>query len=155
MSAVAPIIIEGGKIAKAVAKQQSEIQQYTFNYDFTRLVTGLAIIFIFAKAIEVYVQITSGATSAWLSILKVFGIATPTNAPQPLVQLVTTGFAGIKYWDLVKGIMTLIILLEWLKVKDNLTYVGHGAFALIIGFFALITIPGLFQKLKEAKVLAH
>lgn len=153
--AAVPIILGGAKIGKELAKTQSEIQKNAFHYDFTGLVTGLFLILAFAKGIEVYVQIVSGVQGFWFSILRTAGVAMPTNAPPAIVQLVNEGYAGIQYWDLIKGLCIAIVGAEWLRYKDVLSYAGHGVFAMILGFFALITVPSLMKRLKENQVLSN
>lgn len=140
---------------KKIYDVSKQLQEQSLGYNFTGLLTGLVFIFIFAKLIEAYVSITTGATSAWLGIIKTFGFNVPTNAPNAIVSLVQTGFGGIKYWDMIKGLMILIIGLEWMKADKSkqLSYAGHAAFGLIMGFFALITFPSLVQRLKEIQVL--
>jgi hypothetical protein len=54
---------------------------------------------------------------------------------------------------MIKFLCVAIIGLEWLRYKDQLSYAGHGVFALLGGFFVLITVPDLFRKLKENRLI--
>lgn len=135
-------------------KATSAFIQQSTGYDFLNLFQGLLVVFLIAKAIEVYVQLTTGASTAWVQIVKLFGFQVPTNTPNALVTLVTTGFSGIKYWDIIKGLMILIVIYEWSRAKDRLNSSGQLAFGMIAAFLTLITIPSLTQRLKELKILS-
>lgn len=141
-------------VAMKAKQKASQFVQESTGYDFLNLFQGLVIIFLIAKAIELYVQVAKGVSSGWISVIKLFGFQAPTNVPSALDTLVSTGFSGIKYWDIIKGLMILIVIYEWSKAKDRLNSSGQLAFGMISAFLILITIPSLSQRLKEMKILS-
>ncbi len=66
------------------------------------------------------------------------------------------GFKGIKYWDVIKIVAIILVVLEWhsLSQRRTLTPTTQGLFLVIASGLALFTIPELFQRLKEMQILS-
>lgn len=135
------------------AKKTDQLLQEKVGYDFLGLITKMILVFALAKALETYVHLVNGGQSIWLGILSFVGVKVPTTAPSFIVQLVTTGFNGIKYWHLVSAFMMILLFYEWYSVKDKITPMTTGVFALLGGLLAVVTLPDLFNQIKEAQIL--
>ena len=153
--------IIAGQVARsalAVAKEgRLALKQETDEYDFANLIIKLFLFFAVAFAInKIFEAIIFGQNLLW-QFLQLFGINTPATLPEPIVKFMQDGFHGIKYWDLVKIIAIILVVLEWhsLTQRRTITPLTQGLFFIIASGLALFTIPELFQRLKEMQILSN
>lgn len=89
-------------------------------------------------------------------MLGVLGSQVPTVVPQSIADFYTNGYHGVTYWDAVKGFSIFLVYLEYSRYTNaNRKFGGkpsamtQGIFAVIMVFLALITVPELYQRIKD------
>jgi hypothetical protein len=115
---------------------------------------------IIALLIAKYIEVINGASNIILSIAKFFGYNVPMFLPQSVVDFYVNGWNGIKYWDIVKLATIAIIAIElnnYVVSQKNLggkpSAATVGVFLLLIGFFFMITLPEMIQRIKDANAM--
>jgi len=150
------IVLQAATTAERKASQQSiEL----FGYDFVSLIMKLLIYFATAFAVAKVMEAIVFARGAFTVIAGLFGINIPKSdqLPQSLIDLFGEGFHGVKYWDAVKVVAILLVVVEYLRYVDVNEKNGGKASAMTTGVFlmiglglSLITIPELVKRLKSA-----
>ncbi len=153
--------ILAGQAAKstfAILKEgKKALKAETDEYDFANLIIKLFLFFAVAFAInKIFDAIIFGQNFLW-QLLQLFGVNTPNQLPESLVKFMQDGFHGVKYWDLVKIIAIILVVLEWhsLSQRRTITPTTQGLFFVIASGLAIFTIPELFQRLKEMRILSN
>lgn len=154
------VAAKGATATAAAGKQASNISKEMFGYDFVGLGVKILIFQVIALLIAKYIELVNGANNALKTLLNLFGIGTPNFLPQAVIEFYTTGWNGIKYWDVVKMATVLLIVLEYLNYRKTQQALGgepspmtEGLFLLLIGFFLIITLPEMIQRWKESTQL--
>ena len=140
------------------ATKQISIEFY--NYDFISLMLKLVIFFIFSYAIsKIFEAIIVGGT-VLNAFTGIFGIKLPSSLPQPITTFFTVGFHGFKFWDIIKVVATLMIIVEAFIYIENQKRLGGSpspstlaVFGVLIAGLSLITFPEIIQKVKEMRVV--
>lgn len=132
-------------------------------YDFVGLLVKIVFFQLAALLIAKYFEILKGGQTVFLSILKFFGFNVPVpigNSWQMVLDFYTVGWNGIKYWDVIKLLTILIIAIElnsYMKAQKRLggepSPATVATFILIIGFFLIITLPEMIQRIKDANAM--
>lgn len=155
----------GAQVATAVLKKGSketqELSLEYFKFDFAGLILKIAIFFTFAYIInKIFEAIILGGTvlNAFTGLL---GIKLPSSLPQPVIDFFTVGFRGFKFWDIVKILATLLVIVEAFQYIEAQKIAGAkpspftlGVFGILVTGLSLITFPELVQKIKEGQILA-
>mgnify|MGYP001562923723 CR=1 FL=1 len=156
----ATVAVQAADIALKVRQEGSRVSTELYGYDFIQLLMKILFFQIAAYAIAKYMDLVIGIASGWRTLLQILGFNTPNFFPQQFVDFYKNGYRGVRYWDIIKGLTVLLIILEYSnyrKTQINLGYtpsvMTEAVFWLIIGFFLAITVPELYQRVKEANQL--
>jgi hypothetical protein len=144
----------------AVGQAVQKVQKEVLGYDFVGLLVKLLFFQAVALLIAKYIELVNGVNNALKTLLGVLGINVPNFLPQVVIDFYTTGIKGVKYWDVIKIITVLLIVLElnnYIKAQKALggepSPMTEGVFFLLIGFFLIITVPEMVQRIKEANAV--
>jgi len=137
-----------------------QISTEALGYDFVGLLVKVVFFQLAALLIAKYIEVVIGGSNIIVSIAKFFGYNVPMFLPQSVVDFYTNGWNGIKYWDVVKLATIAIIAIElnqYIKTQKNLgaqpSVATVATFLLFIGFFLIITLPELVQRIKDASAM--
>ncbi len=141
-------------------KTGQKLSSDAFSYDFPGLVSKLVVFFIAAYVITKVFESIINIDSTLRFILKTAGINFPETFPIEIVDFFRDGFKGVKFWDIVKVLSILLVIMEWNNwnntqkaLKISPSPMTQGVFAVIITGLVLVTVPELFQRLKELRVM--
>ena len=155
-------------VTREIAKQSSLESQARFQYDFPGLLIKLAVFFLVALAISKIFEAIIFISSPIRIALRTIGINLPDSLPENVVNFfsdgVKIGDIQLKFWDIVKIIATLFVILEWfswyqksIQIAPNVKGLNqpftHGIFGIIVAGLLLTTIPELWSRLKEIKAM--
>ncbi len=155
-------IIVGAKVASKVAQEGAKLSADIFKYDFVNLITKLIIFFVGAYIVAKIFEGIIFSQGLVVSFSALFGLKLPQSLPEPIVQFFQEGIKGFRYWDFVKTLAILLVIMEfnnWLeeqKVRGiKPSPMTMGVFGVLIGGMALITIPELFTRFKEIRQMSN
>lgn len=169
--------LKGGSVANEIVKEK-------FGYDFLGLVIKIGVFFAVAFAIQIYIKgkievdkIVRNPAQATPIFFGIAGIvfnflfteyqkrADNGDIPEPsqlfgneiIVKLFSDeGYHGFKYWDMIKLIAGLLILMEWNQFRQMTKATGgqvapltHGVFLLLILGIGLTAVPDLIKSLRK------
>lgn len=153
----APAVI--GKIGEGKAAA-SGISTELIGYDFIGLLVKVTFFQVVALLIAKYIEFTAGVDNIILRIGAFFGWTPPRFPLQQVIDFYQNGWNGIMYWDLVKMASVAIVLIELNNYVESQKKLGGepsaatvGVFLLIVGFFLMITIPEMVQRIKDAQAM--
>jgi len=133
-------------------------------YDFvgmmSRIVVFYVVALVIAKIMETIVFFSGGLNTA----ASLFGIPMPKTVPNVIRKLFVEGYnvggMTIKWWDLIKVISVIMVLMEMMQYINQQKLIGAkpapstlGVFAIIIGALTLITVPELVQMVRERSIV--
>jgi len=154
----APLVNQAVSASRQVA---SNVSVELVGYDFIGLLVKVVFFQLVALLIAKYIEVVNGASNIVVSIAKFFGYNVPMFLPQSVVDFYVNGWNGIKYWDVVKFATIAIIAIElnnYVQAQKKLggqpSAATVGVFLLLIGFFFIITVPELVQRLKDANAMS-
>ena len=150
-----------GNIAGMVTKQAVSTAQKSsvelFGYDFTGLVVKLVVYFglalIFSKIMEGIILARGG----FVQFANLLGINIPQSEQMPdsLKKLFDGGINGFKFWDIIKVIAILLVIMEYLRYSQSIKNLNakvspmtSGVFILLIVIMGITTIPELHKRIK-------
>ncbi len=155
--------IIAGQVAGVARKGfnlSQKISSDAFTFDFPSLIVKLTVFYVVAYAVSKIFEAIIFGQNTLFNIAKLFGVNLPSTLPEPLVNFFQEGFKGIKYWDIVKVISILLVVMEWNNwnntqklAKINPSPMTQGVFFVIISGLILITVPELFQRFKELRAM--
>ncbi len=141
-------------------KTGQKLSTDTFSFDFPGLITKLIVFYLVAYAIAKVFEAIIFGNNVLKSILSLVGLNLPNTMPESVVNFFTDGFKGVKYWDIVKVLSILLVIMEWNNwnntqkaLKISPSPMTQGVFAVLITGLALITVPELVQRLRELKAM--
>ena len=148
--------------AAAKAKQKAgEISADIFKYDFVNLITKLVIFFVFSYVIAKVFEAIIFGQGLVVSFVALFGLKLPQSLPEPLVNFFQEGIKGFRYWDFIKVLAILLVIMEltnWFEQQKKLgikpSPMTLGVFTVLIGGMTLITFPELIQRVKEIRAMS-
>ena len=152
----------GIAVSSKIKKGGSELSLDIFNYDFVNLIVKLFVFFSFAWIAKAVVDVFLGASGIANTVIAFFvpEERIPRVFPKRFVDFMKFGINGITYWDIVKFVAILIVILEyrnWANTQKKLGLTKSPAtiatFGVIIIFLGFITIPELIQRIKEGRIL--
>jgi hypothetical protein len=93
-----------------------------------------------------------------------FGIPLPSNIPEPIRKLFVEGYSiggiNLKWWDLIKLLSVLMVIMEMLQFNQSQKQLGlkpapttQGIFILIISALLLVSVPHFVQMIREKKII--
>ena len=150
--------------AKTLADQGNKILAKSIGYDFiglsSRIIVFYVVALVIAKIMELIIFSTQGISTA----ARLFGIPLPSTIPNSVRKLFVEGYdiggMKIKYWDVVKIVATLMVIMEMLQYTQDMKSRGVkplpsvlAVFVLLITANALISIPELYQMIREKNVV--
>ena len=150
-------------LTKRAAEQASSKLEAKFQFDFPGLIIKLVVFFLVSFAIAKIFEGIIFGNKVVNSLAALIGINLPSTLPEPIVNFFKDGINGFRYWDIIKGIATLLVLAEWwswyntekakgIKAPSALT---NGVFFVIVLGLSLITFPELFQRIKEIRTMSQ
>ena len=150
-------------LTKRAAEQASSKLEQKFQFDFPGLIIKLVVFFLVSYAISKIFEGIIFGNKVINSLAKLIGINFPETLPEPLVNFFKDGINGFQYWDFIKAIATILVLVEWwswyntekakgIQAPSALT---QGVFFVIVLGLSLITFPELFQRLKEIRTMSQ
>jgi len=147
-------------LSREIGKQISLESNLRFQYDFPGLIVKLTVFFLVAYAINKVFEAIIFGENTLKALLSLLGLNLPSTLPEPIVNFFQEGIKGFKYWDLVKIIATLLVIAEWYSWNERTKGIGtlqepftHGVFAILVSGLILITIPEVWQRLKEIRAM--
>ena len=147
-------------IARQGFKASQKLSSDAFTFDFPSLIVKLTVFYLVAYAVNKIFEAIIFGQNTLFGIAKLFGVNLPSTLPEPLVNFFQEGFKGVKYWDIVKVISILLVVMEWNNwnqtqkaLRINPSPMTQGVFFVIISALILITVPELFQRFKELRAM--
>jgi hypothetical protein len=147
-------------VGTAVVKGGQAVSKEIYGYDFVSLLIKITLFQLLALLIAKYIEFVLGTTNIITNIAKFLGFNVPQFLPQWFVDFYQNGFNGIKYWDVVKGLTIVLLIMEYNNYQKTQKALGgdpqpftQGVFFLLIGFFVMITIPELVQRFKDTTAM--
>ena len=141
-------------------KTGQKLSTDAFSFDFPGLVTKLTVFFVVAYVITKVFESIINIDSTLRFILKTAGINFPDVFPENIVNFFRDGIRGVKFWDIVKLLAILLVIMEWNNwmqtqkaLKITPSPMTQGVFLVLNTGLILITVPELFQRLKELKTM--
>ncbi len=141
-------------------KTGQKLSSDVFSFDFIALITKLVVFFGVAYVVTKTFEAIIFGEGVVKGLLGFFGVNLPSTMPENVISFFTDGFKGIKFWDIVKTIAIILVLLEWFNwmntqkaLKIEPSPVTQGVFLMIITGLTLITVPELFTRLKELRAM--
>ena len=137
-----------------------EISIQSTGYDFVGLTTRILVFYVVALVIAKVMELIIFSTSGISTAARLFGIPLPNTVPEVIRKLFVEGYnvgnVTIKWWDLIKIISVLMVVMEMLQYMEHNKIAGTkpapttlGVFTLIIAALALISVPSLVQMIRE------
>ncbi len=149
-------------VARQGFKASQKLSSDAFTFDFPALIVKLTVFYLIAYAVSKIFEAIIFGQNTLFGIAKLFGVNLPTTLPEPLVNFFQEGIKGIKYWDIVKVISILLVVMEWNNwnqtqkaLRINPSPMTTGVFFVIISGLVLITVPELFQRFKEMRAMSQ
>jgi len=154
---VAGAVLSGGvKAGKAGQKFLHD----ELGYDFIGLGTKIVFFFVVAYFINKVFEAIIFGGNVLASFMALFGVKAPSSLPEQLIKFFTDGIGGFRFWDIVKVLATLLVIMEAFNYIENQKLKGLkpspltlGVFSVIIIGLGLITVPEIIQRLKEKQIL--
>jgi len=143
--------------AQQLSKKSSKLSIEMYGYDFVGLIIKLVIYFIAAFFIAKVMESIIFARGSVVTIANFLGFKIPKNEqiPQQVKDLFVDGFNGFTYWDIVKVVAILLVVVEFVRYADINSKSGGKPSPMTIGIFLLIglglsviTIPEIVAKFK-------
>ena len=157
----AQTVIIAASVAKKAKEKGSEISVDLFKYDFVNLITKLVIFFVFSYVVAKIFEAIIFGQGLVVSFVALFGLKLPQSLPEPIVMFFQEGVKGIRYWDFIKVLAILLVIMEaanWHEQQKKLgikpSPMTLGVFTVLIGGLSLITIPELIQRTKEIRSMS-
>ncbi len=151
---------QGFKVASAVLKGSQKLSSEAFTFDFPSLIVKLTVFYLVAFLVAKFFDAVIFGQNILFQIFNPLGIKFPTTFPESLVNFWENGIHGVKYWDIVKIISILLVVMEWKQWMQTQKTLGinpsamtQGVFFVIISGLILITVPDLFQRFKELRAM--
>lgn len=160
------IAAEGGRraliIASKAGKKASIKSEELFQYDFLGLTQKLVIYFVFAYVIAKIFEGIIFGQGLLLQFVALFGLKLPQSLPEPIVNFFRDGIKGFRYWDFVKMLAILLVVLElnnYLEQRKRLNEAPSpmtlGVFTVILTGLTLITFPEIWTRIKELRAMSQ
>ena len=161
------VVKEGVEALRGGSKQASAISVDLFKYDFMGLTVKLIIYFTIAYAINKFFEAIIFGSGIMISAVAFFGVHLPSTIPEPMrkfftdgISIGTTGFS-VKFWDIVKIVSVLLVLVEMMNYIQTQKQVGLkpnsmtlGVFAMFITLLSFITFPELVSRIQEVRAMS-
>ena len=155
-------VIIAAKAAQKGAKLAAQKSEELFQFDFLALTQKLVIYFVFAYLIaKVFEGIIFGQ-GLLLQFAALFGLKLPQNLPEPIVNFFSNGIKGFKYWDFVKVIAIVLVLLEMnnyveqrKRLNEQPSPMTLGVFIILLTGLTLITFPEIWSRIRELRALSR
>jgi hypothetical protein len=156
------VAARGAQVAGQAVQAGKQISTELLGYDFVGLLVKIVFFQLAALAIAKYIEAVIGTSNFIVNFAKLLGFQIPSFLPQSVVDFYTSGWNGIKYWDVVKLATVAIIAFEMHQYAQTQKRLGAepstatlATFPLIIGFFLIITLPELIQRIKDANAIVQ
>jgi len=150
------IISTGIQAGKATQKVLTD----ELGYDFIGLGIKISFFFVVAYLINKTFEAIIFGGNVLTQFMALFGIKSPSSLPEPLIRFFTDGINGFRFWDIVKILATLLVIMEMLNYIQNRKKLGLkpspltlGVFSIIVIGISLLTIPELIQRFKEKRIM--
>ena len=157
----AQTVIFAAKAGAAAKAKASEVSVDIFKYDFVNLITKLVIFFVFSYIVAKIFEAIIFGQGLIVSFVALFGLKLPQSLPEPLVNFFQEGIKGFRYWDFIKVLAIMLVIMEltnWFEQQKKLgikpSPMTLGVFTVLIGGMTLITFPELIQRVKEIRSMS-
>lgn len=135
-------------------------------YDFVGLLARIIIFYTVALVIAKIMELIIFAQSGISTAANLFGIPLPKTVPEFVRKLFSEGYrvgsVTIKWWDLIKILSVLIVLMEMFSYLQQQKAIGTkpapttiGVFILIISALVVVSVPDLIQMIREKQVIGR
>jgi len=148
------------KVVREGIKQGGLQSTEIFRFDFVNLILKLFIFFSVAWLINKIFEAIIFGENTLKTIAGLIGINLPNTLPENIVNFFQNGIQGFRYWDFIKIIATLLVIMEWFSwyeaekaINKTPSAFTHGVFGVIVLGLTFISVPELFQRLKEIKAM--
>ena len=89
----------------------------------------------------------------WVAVANLFGLTIPKadQVPESLKKLFDGGISGFKFWDIVKIILIILVIAEFIRyvnLPQKSSPMTIGIFLGIISILAITTFPELVKRIK-------
>ncbi len=154
-------ILVASKVASRAKEKGSEISIDLFKYDFVNLLTKLVLFFVFSYIVAKIFEAIIFGQGLIVSFVALFGLKLPQSLPEPIVNFFQEGIKGFRFWDFIKVLAIMLVIMEltnWLDQQRKLgikpSPMTLGVFTVLIGGMTLITFPELIQRVKEIRSMS-
>lgn len=159
----------GAKLAIEQIKHGKKKSIELFGYDFVVLFVLLTFSVLLAWIFEQYFKFVvagGGASGFLVSMIKFFNPAVPEFNPDTQAKIAKLFVGGykmgdhvtIKYWDIVKSVLIVLVFYEWYTYEDQIKSAGGEpspftrlVFAGIMITLGLATVPKFYNEVKEIR----
>jgi len=150
----------GVQVATSLQKKISKQSIELFGYDFPGLLVKLLFFFAFAFLISKLMEAIIFTRGAFTIIAGLFGFKIPPKDQIPIQvqEFFGEGFHKIRFWDAVKVVAVLLVVVEYVNYVQVNTKNGGTPSAMTTGVFLLIGLllsatvfPEIVQRIKELK----
>jgi hypothetical protein len=163
MPVIAPLIA-GAKIASVGFGTAKGTVKELSGYDFIGLMSRIVIFYVVALIIAKIMETIVFSSQGLSKVASMFGIPLPSNIPEPIRKLFVEGYSiggiNLKWWDLIKLLSVLMVIMEMLQFNQSQKQLGlkpapttQGIFILIISALLLVSVPHFVQMIREKKII--
>ena len=135
-------------------------------YDFVGLISRIVVFYVVALIIAKIMELIVFSSAGLKTAAGLFGIPLPNNVPEPIRRLFVEGYdvggIKIKWWDLIKLLSVVLVLMEMFQYMEQQKAIGVkpapttlGVFVMIIADLILVSVPDLYQMIKEKQVIGR
>ena len=155
-------VLVASKVAGRAKDKASEISVDVFKYDFVNLIVKLVLFFAVSYIVAKIFEGIIFGQGLLVSFVAFFGLKIPQSLPESIVSFFQEGIRGFRFWDFIKVLAILLVILEasnWFDQQKKLgikpSPMTLGVFMVLIGGLTLITFPEIFQRLKEIRSMSN
>jgi len=148
------------RVVRETVKQGGLQSTEIFRYDFVNLILKIFIFFSVAWIIDQIFKAIIFGNNTLKTLASLIGINLPNTMPENVVSFFQDGIKGFRYWDFIKIIATLLVIMEWYSwfeaertANKTPSAFTHGVFGVIVLGLTFISVPELWQRLKEIRTM--
>ena len=133
----AQTVIIAAKVGQKAKEKASDISVDLFKYDFVNLITKLVIFFVFSYIIAKIFEAIIFGQGLVVSFVALFGLKLPQSLPEPLVNFFQEGIKGFRYWDFIKVLAIMLVIMEAANWHEQQRKLGIKPSPMTLGVFTV------------------
>ena len=105
-------VLIASKVASKAKDKASEVSVDLFKYDFVNLITKLVLFFVVSYIVAKIFEGIIFGQGLLVSFVAFFGLKIPQSLPEPIVSFFQEGIRGFRFWDFIKVLAILLVIME-------------------------------------------